>query len=590
MPALFGLVVVLGIYGWFRVHRGVDFTDEGFYVTSPLRLIFGERLFSSELMTLQKPFELILYPLFRLHPSVTLVEIRLAGWALHLLAYAVLATALYLYSASILISLAASTFVFFVGFDGIVTPGYNLLSRDFLIISLSLRLLATFLPARREVFVHGLSGIALFLGIVSYPTLFGLFVPLAVADAVQCYRRRTGRPATPWLRCCDAGNSITTAVLGVIFLFVLWTTGALRDWIQRFPMTTSFGLTSLQNSPVQTSGAIVGFLFDQSLFAESYSVVLAVVLVLTLAAARFSWEGMGKPLTTCLAMTIVLGLLIVPHHDIFHFYPHFCLIAILACSATLLVSKFSGALPGSQSLAVPILGSLVATAIYTWSTFYFSPTASWTRGSLGLPVGFAVSVTALVASAQDKRHAWIRAAAVCLVGATLPLALVEFQKTYRDHLMPGETAVFSIPKLHGIRSSQERVESVESLYRYLAPKIERGESLLVFDDAPLLYFVFDARPAYGLARAIRYNIFPETSRRLDEELRSRSLPHYAIRTVVAPTSVNWAREVKTDYGDYPLNDTLMRYYRLEKVIFPFEIWCLAEEPAHRGSLQPSAGP
>lgn len=268
MPALFGLVVVLGIYGWFRVHRGVDFTDEGFYVTSPLRLIFGERLFSSELMTLQKPFELILYPLFRLHPSVTLVEIRLAGWALHLLAYAVLATALYLYSASILISLAASTFVFFVGFDGIVTPGYNLLSRDFLIISLSLRLLATFLPARREVFVHGLSGIALFLGIVSYPTLFGLFVPLAVADAVQCYRRRTGRPATPWLRCCDAGNSITTAVLGVIFLFVLWTTGALRDWIQRFPMTTSFGLTSLQNSPVQTSGAIVGFLFDQSLFAE----------------------------------------------------------------------------------------------------------------------------------------------------------------------------------------------------------------------------------------------------------------------------------------------------------------------------------
>src|SRR5207253_156921 len=51
VAALTALLVLVGM--WFRVHYGVDFTDEAFYLVMPLRFVLGDRPFVDELNVAQ---------------------------------------------------------------------------------------------------------------------------------------------------------------------------------------------------------------------------------------------------------------------------------------------------------------------------------------------------------------------------------------------------------------------------------------------------------------------------------------------------------------------------------------------------------
>jgi hypothetical protein len=64
---LCGFVVVYAAYGLYRFRLGVDFT----YLAWPLRLLYGERPFSSELHTLLRPVEVFMTWPFRLYPELT---------------------------------------------------------------------------------------------------------------------------------------------------------------------------------------------------------------------------------------------------------------------------------------------------------------------------------------------------------------------------------------------------------------------------------------------------------------------------------------------------------------------------------------
>src|SRR5437868_9995061 len=90
-----GFLLLYAAYGVKRVTLGVDFTDEGEYLSWPLLTLFGERPFSSEIMTLIKPIGLFLSLPFKLNPGLTLYEIRLFGWALHLAAFSAFSSYLF---------------------------------------------------------------------------------------------------------------------------------------------------------------------------------------------------------------------------------------------------------------------------------------------------------------------------------------------------------------------------------------------------------------------------------------------------------------------------------------------------------------
>jgi hypothetical protein len=90
----------------------------------------------------------------------------------------------------------------------------------------------------------------------------------------------------------------------------------------------------------------------------------------------------------------------------------------------------------------------------------------------------------------------------------------------------------------------------------------------------MLYYLFDAMPAYGLTWATRHSLSPATLLQLNRELNAKPLPKYAIRTLVDVSNPVWGIAPRTSYDHYPLNETVVANYELERTIFPFEIWRL----------------
>jgi hypothetical protein len=210
--------------------------------------------------------------------------------------------------------------------------------------------------------------------------------------------------------------------------------------------------------------------------------------------------------------------------------------------------------------------------VYAMFTFYFSSHRSWVSGCLALPFAFATGLALLIKIPPGRAHL-----SRLLLPVTLSIAVGCVARDHYDHIQrdaprPLLCANFELPKLRHIKSTTERVRIIDELHRYLQPKIARGQPLLVYDDCPMLYYLLDARPAYGLAWAVRYTQNTETLRLLDAELRAKPLPEYAIRLLVDPSAADWSRARPINYDHYPLNETVVANYQLEKTIFPFEIW------------------
>jgi hypothetical protein len=227
---------------------------------------------------------------------------------------------------------------------------------------------------------------------------------------------------------------------------------------------------------------------------------------------------------------------------------------------------------GGSSAQFLMMVSGLGAILFASFTYYFSPHRSWLSGILALPFSFGVGLTLLV-ELRQRRPSIVSA----LVTSSLALAVAcvvshHYRSIFRDAQSADLSARFSVPKLKHIRSTEERVRAVDALYAYIQPRISRGETLLVFDECPMLYFIFDSVSAYGFAGARRYNLNVETLRRLNDEMNAKSLPAYAIRTLVDVSNPVWRTAPRTNYQDYPLNETVITHYDLEKTIFPFEIW------------------
>jgi hypothetical protein len=115
-------------------------------------------------------------------------------------------------------------------------------------------------------------------------------------------------------------------------------------------------------------------------------------------------------------------------------------------------------------------------------------------------------------------------------------------------------------------TADPRRGSIE-LFAYLRPKLTRGERPLAYDHCPMLYYLFDAMPGYGLTWA--YTARPATLRQLNAELNAKPLPRYAIRALVDVSHPVWRTAPRVSYADYPLNETVDTDYTLDRTIFPF---------------------
>jgi hypothetical protein len=570
-------LALFAAYGVHRLHLGVDFTDEGAYLAWPMRMLFGERPFTSELMTMIKPVEVYLAPLFRILPGITLYEFRLIGWACHVTACGVFAVWLFRLGAGpVLAPFIAGTPFFISHIFGLAPPSYNTLSGDGLLVGFSL-LGCCWLDRERAGRTTGiLAGAALFIATFAHPGLGAVAAFLLSRELWRHGLLGNVRRHQP-----TASNVAWLVFLGFWIVFAVYfaASGALTDWWARLALTRSFAVSSFNEGPINFLLQLVFFPFRHTPHAIIVTIGALVTAGMLALAARFrsSWflgkatrfaalAGAGIPL---------LGWWTNPAY-LTDAFAQATLVLITFC----LVSRSTWPAGEEREAAMLVAAALLAGLVYATLTYNFGPHRSWISGILGLPFGFGTALVLLLRSSGAKL-VWpgqVSLAAVLLGGAAGAMQN-HYHSVYRDGAPEELTTPYRLAKFRGLVSTAERVAAVEQLHAYLAPKLTRGEPFLAFDNCPMLYYLFDVRPAYGLAWATRYSMSPAALDQLNREFQAGPLPRYAIRSLVSLASTVWATAPKTDYSNYGLNETLLAHYEPDRTIFPFEIWRLRESGA-----------
>ena len=562
--ALAGFLAAYLGYGIVRFGLGVDFTDEGAYLAWPLRALFGEPIFTGDPLLLLRPLFPALAGLHRIAPGISLLDLRLLGWGIHLAAFATLATYLFRLSGATLQSLlVASVSLFACHIFGLASPSYNSISSDFLLIALSLRGIAgESTPEKNLLWLECGAGLALFAATFAHPGL-GLVALGFLAYELWAQRLCSNLVA----RKLSASNmGVLLFVTGwLVVLLIFCGSGASGDWWHRLPLAQPRPRETLHDHPLAFFAVLLGYPFGYSRLAA----IFTVLLVPTAGTVVLYWRS-GKADFAARAAFALTMLLIGSLIATFSYQPDFLPMGVVR--AALVLVAVGWFYPAGKGPRVLLLLSVLAALTYATLTYYFSPQRSWISGTLGLPFALAVGLTLLLRATSPRRGAGRVLVTMALALLVACVAREHYRNLYRDAPPAELAATFQLPKLHGVRSTPERIRAVEGLYAYLHPLLARGEPLIAFDDCPLLYFIFSAKPAYGLTWAVRYTQSPTTLAQLNRELVDRPLPRFAIRTLVDLSHPVWVTAPRTNYQNYPLNETILARYNLRHTIFPFEVW------------------
>ena len=559
-------------YGLQRLTLGIDFTDEGAYLAWPLRMLFGEQPFAAELGTMLRPLSAYLSLVFKVHPAITLYEFRLIGWAIHLLSFCVLSTYLFRLTRAPLQSPLVASIPFFVcHIFGLASPSYNSISSDFLLLALCFRGLASAHETRHPEALQVGSGLALFVATLAHMGL-GL-----VAAAIVLYELFAGRLAQNILRRQLSPSNIGVLVFigcWVAFVAYLQAIGALAVWHHRLGLYQSVSVPSIRTNPLRfyTRLFSVPFVFSDFALLVSWAAVAAAALMGLVSRSR---PAATAALALLLLFSFIYGFSYSPQNLLLTFAQAALILLAVHC-----LGFTTALLPGDARVRFLLVMSGIAAVIYATVSYYFSPFRSWTSGILALPFAFAVGLALLLGAQPGRFTPLFRTLATAmLVLAVACVARDHYRTIYRDAPPAELHAEFRAPKFRHIHSTVERVQAIDALYDYLHPRIQRGEPLVVYDNCPMLYYLFDAKPAYGMAFAVRYTQSPAALEELDREFRAKPLPRYAIRLIVNVSEPVWSTAVRFNYDNYPLNRTVMAGYELDRTIFPFEVWRL--KPAGR---------
>ena len=70
------LFVMLTVFGYAHATKGINMTDEGIYLSTPMRHALGDAPFRDEVFTTVYPYDLITSPVFMVYPDVSILQMR----------------------------------------------------------------------------------------------------------------------------------------------------------------------------------------------------------------------------------------------------------------------------------------------------------------------------------------------------------------------------------------------------------------------------------------------------------------------------------------------------------------------------------
>jgi len=588
---LAGLMVLLGltVYGLLRIRLGLDLTDEGFYLSAPLRYALGDLPFRDEISNPLRMFDILLWPIFSAFPSITLYQARLLGLGLHLAGLTATVFLLRRYAPVYFVALAGGAAAF--SYEWLWAPSYNLMGPAFITLGACVWLAAWRIHRGSASLILGiLSGLAFSAGFLSFfPFLAVLPVFLVVMGKEL---RKKAPPVEPLRSTALVGGTIV--LVGLIGGLVLYFTGLIEYWLESLSL-----LVSSQQAVKPFSERIPEFLL-QLLFCFPLSGIMGAVI--TAAGLLLLGRPIApRPARIVIVNTIAACLLVVimlnypasgPRWEQFP-SSHLIFSAGLAfhCTALFLWVRFRDAfLVDSEKSrewifvwAVLFWVSAITGLIHALSStngfinIFYSMTLWTALGAAGL---YYSMTTYGVMKGMSKLKAE-RITAGLLLAVITPftfLGLVSgYQEVYRDQPPHQLIAKFNAPKLHGIISTPDRVTAVEDLLNFLSTKLNRGDILLAYDSIPLLYFLTDTRPA--LNHTWTYKNWDALQRQEAIKIMSQRgrIPRYCVQCLIHPELIG--RESFDNTAFYsvdpeidPLHAFVRANYNPIALFYPFQVW------------------
>jgi hypothetical protein len=577
VAASIAFVAILFSFAVRKAALGVDFTDEGLYAVAPWELAKGAAPYPADLMTVWHPFCLVSQLLFKMDGSLTLYQLRLCGWSLHILAYLVLALALCRRFSAVVIPFAASAASFFISFawpSAIATPSYNSLSSDFLLLFLCCYHVGDSVAGKGRLILNWSAGAMLLLAVVCYPTLL---VVAALFVGFDCSGLWASRPRALGPASSRAHATAAFALLGVVLLAFLWSKGSLGFWLARLDLIRSAipGNFAPQARPLFVVRLFHDLFTGRPEFGR-YAVVSACSAVAVIAGRK--WRLSDRFGEAALLGLGAYGIYLVEHFygddsELGHFFfpTAYCVVAVSLLIVFSATQAFGARRRGGAENACLALSG-VACIVFAASTHYFSYYYSWNAGLRALPFAF----TLLLMEALTLRGWPGRIASVGVLLGLLQLAYIGGRYNYygvrRDSPVAELRYPFEAPALRGVRSSKERVDAVDALYEFMKSHEALGGALVAYNDCPMVYFILGCQPAYGMCWARNDTISLKTQRWLADDMLSRPLPRYALRAIADPSDADWRKARAEDYREYPLNEVIERNYSRKATIYPFDVY------------------
>jgi hypothetical protein len=570
----------LALYGLYRIQFGIDdIKDEGFYLASPLRYALGDLPFRDEILNPARMFDLVLAPAFILLPNLGVYELRLAWLIVQLASIFSLFLLLRRFSSDFVVALACGVVAFLPNM--IWTPGYHTMSAVFFVLAWSCWLRGCLAVNARSGAAAGLlAGLFFLLGALSYlPLVVTLVVPGIVL--IGCWARR------------DLGSSRSLSTLMLLVAagscaaaFVLWLRHMqlIDDW-----WYASRALTSVPHYARSTGAKLIEFFGDY--LAEWPIWLGAGVLTFGMGLAISKTAGHDRPSTvgrraisgTMAAIAIGVVLLLITDGQI-------------------------GTLLERNELTLRIVSAVLGLHLGLAALRLVHPKrvvdTDWRLVSLSL--GFGATILAILHGVLST-HAFkcmiaivpLMANAVVLVERSLAacgdfrtarlqarLFVIAFALAIGLGTIPtipsyvyGEarglaalTEAFQHPLLRGIRGSPSQVRRVEALSSYLMSRLDRGDYLLIYEHAPLYYYLTGTRPA--IDHAWTYRVIPATvrERSIEKMIADDRIPTYVVQNMESSPSASFRRRD-------PIHAVVVRHYEVEAQFGGFRIWRLSSDRA-----------
>jgi hypothetical protein len=572
-PALAVALAALGV-ALMRLPYGIMFADEGFYLATADGVQMGAVPFRDDLSQAATPFFLVLTPILRLLPEGgTLLHVRLVGLALRAVCCGVLLLSLRRWLSPLSLA-AAFAVALLANFTFLLIPSYNSLPSDLGYVAVACWIYAAERRDAPRAWCFGLlAGLLFGLGALCYlPRVAFVAVPLGAALWTRARPQADGAGLRRSSLACALGilAAFGCALLG------LAASGLSTDFargIAWFLSLRPFGLSFAQ----RLYGLLAGDLpraFASALVQAAFWTAALALCARATQRGRRAWLWWLGFLLVAAGYALLLVRLYDAAQDRWHWayyriYPGLCWLPLLAYPWL-----------RSDLRAEPGLTRAAGLLFVTGLTQQLLVAATSTQGTAAGVSGLAASLALLLllAAAFARRHSITPAAArhatgVASLGLGLALAATAATRHFYADQNPfrGPQATFVDGRLAGLRSHPRYVKGWSAVVRYLAPRLVPGESLLAYDNAPLLYYATRTRPALGATYVSRALYTPAQLRALlTAMLAAKREPRYAVRLRegTEDESVWYSTSPEED----PLNAYVLEHFELEARLPLFDVF------------------